>query len=139
MLRKLEQVESARDPSALLRAQFILQAQRKPQPTEPISHGKDTRTVSIRTFWLTLLVSLLALPAHSADLVASVSKNKVVKNEVFQLRVVSHDKVSADALDFSQLEPDFFVGQPSFASSTNIINGNYSQRSEWTVALAAQK
>lgn len=50
MLRKLEQVESARDPSALLRAQFILQAQRKPQPTEPISHGKDTRTVSIRTF-----------------------------------------------------------------------------------------
>ncbi|WP_239641106.1 BatD family protein, partial [Vibrio cholerae] len=90
-------------------------------------------------FWLTLLVSLLALPAHSADLVASVSKNKVVKNEVFQLRVVSHDKVSADALDFSQLEPDFFVGQPSFASSTNIINGNYSQRSEWTVALAAQK
>ncbi|CSB97542.1 TPR domain protein in aerotolerance operon [Vibrio cholerae] len=35
MLRKLEQVESARDPSALLRAQFILQAQRKPQPTEP--------------------------------------------------------------------------------------------------------
>ncbi len=32
-----------------------------------------------------------------------------------------------------------FVGQPSFASSTNIINGNYSQRSEWTVALAAQK
>ncbi|KAA0999870.1 protein BatD [Vibrio cholerae] len=90
-------------------------------------------------FWLTLLVSLLALPAHSADLVASVSKNKVVKNEVFQLRIVSHDKVSADALDFSQLEPDFFVGQPSFASSTNIINGNYSQRSEWTVALAAQK
>lgn len=34
MLRKLEQVESARDPSALLRAQFILQAQRKPQPTD---------------------------------------------------------------------------------------------------------
>lgn len=34
MLRKLEQVESARDPSALLRAQLILQAQQKPQPTE---------------------------------------------------------------------------------------------------------
>ncbi|KQA98919.1 aerotolerance protein BatD [Vibrio metoecus] len=90
-------------------------------------------------FWLTLAVSLFGLPAHAADLVASVSKNKVVKNEVIQLRIISSDKASADALDFSQLEPDFFVGQPSFASSTNIINGNYSQRSEWTVAIAAQK
>lgn len=90
-------------------------------------------------FWLTLVASLLVLPAHAADLVASVSKNKVVKNEVIQLRIVSNDKVSAEALDFSQLEPDFFVGQPSFASSTNIINGNYSQRSEWTVAIAAQR
>ncbi|ENM5798824.1 hypothetical protein NTH31_002803, partial [Vibrio mimicus] len=34
ILRKLEQVESARDPSTLLRAQFILQAKSKPQPTE---------------------------------------------------------------------------------------------------------
>ncbi|ENM5798823.1 BatD family protein [Vibrio mimicus] len=89
--------------------------------------------------WLALLSSLLALPTQAANLVASVSKNKVVKNEVIQLRVVSSDKAASDALDFSQLEPDFFVGQPSFASSTNIINGNYSQRSEWTVAIAAQR
>ncbi|WP_154173722.1 VWA domain-containing protein [Vibrio metoecus] len=34
LLRKLEQVENARDPSALLRAQLFLQAQRKPQPME---------------------------------------------------------------------------------------------------------
>lgn len=82
-------------------------------------------------FWLTLLVSLLALPAHSADLVASVSKNKVVKNEVFQLRVVSHDKVSADALDFSQLEPDFLLVSrvlpprpiSSMATTHNAVNG----------------
>ncbi|ENM5816015.1 protein BatD, partial [Vibrio mimicus] len=67
--------------------------------------------------WLALLSSLLALPTQAANLVASVSKNKVVKNEVIQLRVVSSDKAASDALDFSQLEPDFFVGQPSFASS----------------------
>ncbi|MGL4192111.1 BatD family protein [Vibrio misgurnus] len=90
-------------------------------------------------FWLSLLLSLCALPSQAADLVASVSKNSVVNNEVIQLRIVSSSKLTAEAVDFSQLEPDFFVGQPSFASSTNIINGNYSQRSEWTVAIAPQR
>ena len=50
---------------------------------------------------------------------ASVSKNKVVKNEVFQLRIVSDQKASADDIDFSVLSNDFFLGQPSFGSSRN--------------------
>ncbi|WP_252037367.1 MULTISPECIES: BatD family protein [Vibrio] len=91
------------------------------------------------------LISLLALAftfvspsALAANVWATVSKNKVVKNEVFQLRVVVDEKVSSDAIDFSALEKDFYVGRPSFGSSINIVNGDRSTRSEWNLTLAAQ-
>lgn len=91
------------------------------------------------------LISLLALTlafvspaAMAANVWATVSKNKVVKNEVFQLRVVVDEKVSSDDIDFSALEKDFYVGRPSFGSSINIVNGNRSTRSEWNLTLAAQ-
>ncbi|MEI8673745.1 BatD family protein [Vibrio sp. SA48] len=77
--------------------------------------------------------------AYATTLFASVSKNKVVKNEVFQLRVVADEKASSDAIDFSVLENDFFLGRPSFGTSMNIINGDSSTRSEWNVSLAANK
>ncbi|MCG9682149.1 BatD family protein [Vibrio sp. Isolate23] len=91
------------------------------------------------------LISLLALAftfvspaALAANVWATVSKNKVVKNEVFQLRVVVDEKVSSDAIDFSALEKDFYAGRPSFGSSINIVNGDRSTRSEWNLTLAAQ-
>lgn len=91
------------------------------------------------------LISLLALAlafaspaAMAANVWATVSKNKVVKNEVFQLRVVVDEKVSSDDIDFSALEKDFYVGRPSFGSSINIVNGDRSTRSEWNLTLAAQ-
>ncbi|UHJ62498.1 BatD family protein [Vibrio furnissii] len=87
----------------------------------------------------TLLMCLISVSAHAATVYASVSKNKVVKNEVFQLTVVSDQKASGDDLDFSALDQDFFMSRPSFSSSMNIINGSRSNRSEWTVSLAANR
>ncbi|MGV1720422.1 BatD family protein [Vibrio furnissii] len=87
----------------------------------------------------TLLMCLISVSAHAVTVYASVSKNKVVKNEVFQLTVVSDQKASGDDLDFRALDQDFFMSRPSFSSSMNIINGSRSNRSEWTVSLAANR
>ncbi|MFN3016999.1 BatD family protein [Vibrio coralliilyticus] len=85
-----------------------------------------------------LALSFVSPAAMAANVWATVSKNKVVKNEVFQLRVVVDEKVSSDDIDFSALEKDFYVGRPSFGSSINIVNGDRSTRSEWNLTLAAQ-
>ncbi|EKO3418949.1 protein BatD [Vibrio fluvialis] len=87
----------------------------------------------------TLLMCIVSLSAQAANFYASVSKNKVAKNEVFQLTVVSDQKASGDDIDFSVLDKDFFMSHPSFSSSVNIINGSRSNRSEWTVSLAANR
>ncbi|KOO13960.1 aerotolerance protein BatD [Vibrio xuii] len=86
-----------------------------------------------------LLFVLISPTAFAANIQVTVSKNQVVKNEVFQLRVVVDKKVSSDAIDFSALNQDFYVGRPSFGSSINIINGDRSTRSEWNISLAAQQ
>lgn len=88
---------------------------------------------------LTVLVFCMFSLSASAAFYASVSKNKVAKNEVFQLKVVSEDKASSDDIDFSPLDKDFFMSRPSFGSSINIINGTRTNRSEWTVSLAANQ
>ena len=75
--------------------------------------------------------------AHAATMVATVSKNRVTKNEVFQLRISIDQKVSSEDLDLSVLEEQFFMSRPSFGTSVNIINGDRSNRSEWNVSLAA--
>jgi len=90
------------------------------------------------TFLLALIsICLFSFSAQAASFYASVSKNKVVKNEVFQLRIVSDQKASSDDIDFSVLSKDFLLGRPSFGSSINIINGSRSNRSEWSVSLSA--
>jgi len=88
--------------------------------------------------WLTFIsICLFSFSSQAASFYASVSKNKVVKNEVFQLRIVSDQRASSDDIDFTVLEKDFSLGRPSFGSSINIINGSRSNKSEWTVSLAA--
>ncbi|RTZ17636.1 protein BatD [Vibrio aquaticus] len=93
-------------------------------------------------FFVSLCALLLALVspfASATNIQVTVSKNKVVKNEVFQLRVVVDKKVSSDAIDFSTLDQGFYVGRPSFGTSINIMNGDRSTRSEWNISLAAQR
>ena len=85
-----------------------------------------------------LFLTIFSPLVLATSVTAIVSKNKVAKNEIFQLRVVIDKKVASDAIDFSQLEKDFYVSRPSFGSSVNIINGNRTTRSEWNLTLAAQ-
>ncbi|RJX75776.1 protein BatD [Vibrio sinensis] len=87
---------------------------------------------------LTLTLALISPAVMATTILASVSKNKVAKNEVFQLRIVADEKASSDDIDFSVLQKDFYLGRPSFGSSINIINGDRSVRSEWNISLAAQ-
>ncbi len=92
---------------------------------------------------ITLMVSLICLlvssVSHANTLQASVSKTKVAKNEVIQLRVVSTEKGDSEDIDFTVLEKDFFISRPSFSSSTRIVNGRYSSAIEWTVSIAPIK
>lgn len=75
--------------------------------------------------------------AHAATTAsASVTQNKVTKDEVFVLRISVNEKVSSDALTLDALANDFYIGRPSFGSSMNIINGTRTVQSEWTVTLA---
>ncbi|WP_252033800.1 BatD family protein [Vibrio sp. SCSIO 43135] len=84
-------------------------------------------------------MALFSVSSQAATAWATVSKNKVAKNEVFQLRVVVDEKASSGDIDFSQLEDDFFISRPSFGTSVNIINGERNVRSEWNISLAALK
>ncbi|MGF1843875.1 BatD family protein [Vibrio clamense] len=94
------------------------------------------RVLSTVLFSLVLGLSSIA---HAESLVASVSKNRVAKDEVFQLKIVADHKLSSENINFTSLESDFYLGRPSFGSAINIINGDRSVRSEWTVSLAALK
>lgn len=93
--------------------------------------------------YLAFIFATLSFVASSAafatTIQATVSKNKVVKNEVFQLKVVVDQKVSSDDIDFSVLEKDFYLGRPSFGTSINIINGKRTSHSEWNISIAAQR
>ncbi|MDF2152686.1 BatD family protein [Vibrio sp. CAU 1672] len=87
-----------------------------------------------------LLTSLLAsVSVYAQSLQASVNKTQVAKNEVFNLRIIADSKLASDAIDFSVLERDFFIGQPRYGSSSTNINGRKSLRTEWTIAIAAMK
>ncbi|MCF7503246.1 BatD family protein [Vibrio sp. L3-7] len=86
---------------------------------------------------LTLLIGVFS--SHSvlaATAVASVSQNRVTKDEVFLLRVATDEKVSSGALDLSPLQKDFYVSTPRFGSSMRIVNGSRTVSSEWNITLA---
>ncbi len=88
---------------------------------------------------LTIAGWLISFTANAGNLTATVSSNQVTKAEVFQLRLTYDAKVDSDSLNFAVLEQNFFLGQPSFGSSLNYVNGKRSSRSEWTIALKAKQ
>ena len=83
--------------------------------------------------------ALLSTQAMAAQAEATVSKNIVGVNEVFQLTVAVDDSVNTNSLDLAPLSPDFAYGRPSVSSGTSMINGVISRNTSWTVALAATK
>lgn len=99
---------------------------------------------SIFKTWPLLLIACLAsltsALGHAAPVAtASVSTNKVNKDEVFQLTISVDTRAKGNEVDFSTLEPDFYIGRPSFGSYQNSVNGKTSLRSEWKIALAASR
>lgn len=86
---------------------------------------------------LTSLLSSVSVMAQSLE--ASVNKTQAVKNEVINLRVMADTELSSDAIDFSVLEKDFFLGQPRYGRSSNTINGRKFLRTEWSIAIAPMK
>ncbi len=97
------------------------------------------KTHSIQ-FLIVALAALLFSPVSLALTVqASVSKNKVAQNEVFQLRIVADERVTSDAIDFEVLNQDFYLSQPSFGTSISSVNGTRTMRSEWNISLASDK
>lgn len=100
--------------------------------------------VSIFKTWPLLLIacfaSLGSVQSYAAPVAtASVSTNKVNKDEVFQLTISVDTRAKGNEVDFSALEPDFYIGRPSFGSYQNSVNGRTSLRSEWKIALAASR
>ena len=87
---------------------------------------------------LTMLIALLPLQAMAAQAEATVSKNVVAVNQVFQLSVSVDTNINPDSVDFSILSPNFAYGQPSVSSSTSLVNGTMSRNTTWTIALAAK-
>ena len=86
---------------------------------------------------LTLLIGVFSTHSvFAATAVASVSQNRVTKDEVFRLRVATDEKVSSGALDLTSLQKNFYVGTPSFGSSMRIVNGRRTVSSEWNITLA---
>ncbi|CAM2975607.1 BatD family protein [Vibrio mytili] len=95
---------------------------------------KSTTLVMIFVASLLSSASLLA-----QTLEASVNKTQAVKNEVINLRVSADTELNSDALDFTPLEDDFFLGQPRYGRSSNNINGHTSVRTEWSISIAPMK
>ncbi|MCG9698600.1 BatD family protein [Vibrio natriegens] len=87
--------------------------------------------------FLTSVLSSISAMAQSLE--ASVNKTQAVKNEVINLRIMADTELSSDAIDFSVLDKDFFLGQPRYGRSSNNINGRKYLRTEWSISIAPMK
>lgn len=72
-------------------------------------------------------------------LTASIDRNPVMVNEAFVLTIEADDSVSSNDLDTSSLLRHFTVGRTSSGSSMQMINGNTSRTTTWTIVLAAKQ
>ncbi|SHI46715.1 hypothetical protein VA7868_03765 [Vibrio aerogenes CECT 7868] len=102
-----------------------------------VSMKKQTQPVMMSI--LVMLAGLLISLTSYASTYATVSKNKVTKNELFRLQIITDTKASSDDLNLDPLRKDFYVDRPSFGTSVNIINGDRSVRSQWDVSIAATR
>ncbi|WEM44256.1 BatD family protein (plasmid) [Photobacterium sp. DA100] len=82
---------------------------------------------------------VFSLSSHAAQAIATVSKNIVGVNEVFQLTIRVDDNVNTNTLDLSVLDADFNYGTPSISSGTSFVNGVVTRQTEWKIAVAAKE
>lgn len=92
--------------------------------------------VSLRPVLLLCLSWCLLQPVFAAtSLKASIDKNPAMYGEVITLQLQLDERVDAGALDYSALLQDFRVTGPSISQSMQIINGQASQSTSWTLSL----
>jgi len=91
------------------------------------------------SFFILLFVTLLSSSPLFADVnvTASVNDTQVVKGDIFILTINVNDKDSDYQLDTRPLEKLFTVYRPSQSQSTQYINGEFNQQTEWKVRLQA--
>jgi len=91
-------------------------------------------------FGLFLVALLTTSPLSAAvQVLATVSNNTVVVNDMFILTVTINDNDDDYQLDTRSLEDNFNVSRPSRSQSTSIINFDRVQQTEWTVRLQAKQ
>lgn len=83
--------------------------------------------------WISFSLSL-PLQAFS-QLQVQLDKNPVMLGESITLTVTADGKVNADALQYRVLEQNFRVMMPSVGQSTQVINGQTSHSTTWSVTL----
>ncbi|MEQ5873870.1 protein BatD [Pseudoalteromonas sp. NFXS39] len=89
---------------------------------------------------LCCLLLIAAAPLWAAtQLQASVDKNPVLAGEFFILTISADDSINSEQPDTSVLLKDFVVGPTSVSSRTNIINGEISKQTNWSVKLMTRK
>ena len=89
---------------------------------------------------LCCLLLIAAAPLWAAtQLQASVDKNPVLAGEFFILTITADDTINSEQPDTSVLLKDFVVGPTSVGTRTNIINGEISKQTSWSVKLMTRK
>ena len=91
---------------------------------------------------VTLILFLLAInsPAIAqTKAVATVSQNQVLLGDIFILNVEVNDSGSDYQLDTRGLVDKFTVYSPTRSEETRIINGDYSEKTIWSLRLQANK
>ncbi len=97
--------------------------------------GLHCKHVSV---WIVALAICLATPIASAEVVASVDRDRVESNESFNLNL-KVDSVAGLTPDLSVLDQDFHVGSTSRLSEASIINGQVQRSMSWTITLTPKR
>ncbi|ATF10382.1 BatD family protein [Candidatus Enterovibrio altilux] len=91
-------------------------------------------------FALLSAIIMIIMPGltFAAQAVATVSKNVVAINEPFQLTISVDQNIDNNVLDLTPLAKNFIYGSPSISSSTSIINGAMTRKTEFNITVAGK-
>lgn len=87
---------------------------------------------------LALMLASISVLAIAAEIVTSVDRNPVNKDESFKIFFTAAEAPDSDP-DFTPLENDFTVLNQSQSSSASLINGTYSKTIRWAVEVIPKK
>jgi hypothetical protein len=89
---------------------------------------------------LMMALSFSSQSLSVTELKVSVDRNPVMVNESFVLEIIADDSFAGDELDLSPLgKTNLVVGRTATSSQTQIINGNISRTTTWSVVLLSRK